>query len=555
MNDHDLGTVWSDPAVNLQSYLDTSESKETAFVRGLSEGFFSQYTTFKGRAFVKTVVDWHIDCLAEHYEDIGQYPPDYCESNLVPKSTLVDIDGRLVSPDFLRVHSYIHDIKSNDLINNKKPIILEIGSGYGNFARAIKFAYPEATVVLCDIEASLKYSEFYLRNIYSEATFLYIEDDDYDVDFKNYDFVLVPLENRVCLENRTYDLAVNIWSFGEMHDAYLADWFELLQSGANVKALYLLNAFLAPVTLASVDRLKVGQWLPKLNNDWQIIDFCIDPKIHRCRYITNYYTGISIIARKYRSQIDRETEYRYTQKAYEKILLEDWVQTANTIEDIKELLDRTEYIGRIEMDHGMDGSFFGLWNQYRINNDNWAAELLAIYIRYVQRSHYKDRVSKEEFYYATLSQSKRLTSTYQPFLDAIEHKRNSHFIPIAKSDIQGIYNKAYQTALEGNSKAAENLYFDIARSIAHSESWHQLTLLAQKSEDKELETTLNRALIAFGQIPTHTPYQKLLLELIEVGIATHQENDNGILLKVLQSLLDGKNLAEIEIEKLEHAYS
>ncbi|MEE9237926.1 MAG: putative sugar O-methyltransferase [Thermodesulfobacteriota bacterium] len=413
---NNLGAVWTDPIRRLRQLILSSNNTEETFVKGLAEGFFTQYTSYTDSGFINAVIDWQIDTLKEIGCKLEEKADQIHESKLIPTNLVAKKGGRHVSMDFLRLQYYIQWLQTEGLLAQQTGVVLEIGSGYGSFARMLKLHNPEISIVLCDVEESLWFAGNFLTTNFPDARILKVDDSAKKENYADYDFVFVPLSQIDQLKGRSYDLAVNIWSFSEISDAFLQNWFLILQGEAELKHLFLLNAFLARVTPLTMDRMMVGNWLSKLDNSWNIKAFEIDPAIHRCPLITDFSNGIGIIAERVHSKEKKDQLKDVARKSAEIIINHaDWVKIAGNPFSVNTLLYRLDYVARPHLVSGLDGPFFCLWNYIRLSGDKRIAALLCLFLRMLQGTPLSLRATKEELHYLRFSEHLELLQEYNDY--------------------------------------------------------------------------------------------------------------------------------------------
>jgi len=438
------GHVWTDPALRLSRILETSASPSSALLDALSLGYFSQYTCYKDAVFVAQIVDWEATLLHSKYgEFLDFFPPDFEEKANVPAATKVSFKGRTVTPDLLRNVAYALQIRSllfDRSLEMAPNRFLEIGSGSGSFARVYKALYPESQIWMADLPESLRFAEIYLRESFPSAHFLFAKEAaDLQGDLSGVDFIFVPLKFKDAIAGHSFDLALNIWSFGEMPNHFIREWFEIIQSKCRISYFFTINAFLAPVTVDSVDRAKQGAWILHFDDRWKIWHFKINPDIHRNPFIKNFYCGLSIFAERLETESALQETFSVAKEGLTDTFLEDWVgvllqeatdlgrpetkfvQSGENLPKIKDyflnqLLATTEYIGRFNIDEGLSGTLFRLWNAYRVTKLTIAGELLVCYLAMISKTMLAQRCSKEELQILDVLTTTVIRSDYKAFL-------------------------------------------------------------------------------------------------------------------------------------------
>lgn len=102
----------------------------------------------------------------------------------------------------------------------RRPVVWEIGSGWGGFAYTFKTLFPDSTYVMVDLPELFLFSATYLATAFPEATIRYWEPGLVipQHEWLEADFVLVPNTALDAVTPPHIDLAVNMVSFQEMRD-------------------------------------------------------------------------------------------------------------------------------------------------------------------------------------------------------------------------------------------------------------------------------------------------------------------------------------------------
>lgn len=160
-----------------------------------------------------------------------------------------EIDGGLVNIDTLKFYEVLVAWKLAgilDALDTRAGRLhaVEIGSGWGGFARVFKRRYPQSTYYLVDLPEVLLFSGIYLKGLYPDARFLLVGHPDAPTPTPDlvgdYDFVLVPHLLFDELHLPAPDVFLNMVSFQEMTErqvrSYAARAVEL-----GTRAVYSLN--------------------------------------------------------------------------------------------------------------------------------------------------------------------------------------------------------------------------------------------------------------------------------------------------------------------------
>lgn len=499
------GGVWQNATTSIAALLELDLPAGDRLRRILELGYFTQLTSYPLAAFNAAVVTWLEEHLAFSYGfDLANLPIGLAELDIAPSATVSYKAGRALSPDLLRYVAYVQEIQRvwrNDERKAQPQDVLEIGSGYGGLVRTLKCFYPQARFWLTDIPESLRCAEIYLREAFPTMRIAWL-DGDVNEPVPDADFCFVPVAEVDRLSGRKFDLAINVWSFGEMPNAYVNRWLKLLQHDCQVDWLFAINSFMAPVTPASVLRTQVGDWLFGLDDRWSVEHFAIDPQVHRCSLIRNFPKGVGLVARRLSDESDILPLRVVASQEASVVLVEDWAAIAATEEasaepgrperkleasgiafDPKAISSRrlcalTDYIGHFNIEHGMDGDFFRLWNDYRMNRNERSGALLVAYLAMVGKSDLERRCTKEELLLLKRLPELPLHQEYAAFGAAIQRGKVSHS-GVWLSD-QEACDRALEHKKAGEFEAAELLWAKVAEAYpAHGDCWFQLALLAE----------------------------------------------------------------------------
>ena len=133
-----------------------------------------------------------------------------------------NLKGALINKSsYVTYTSFFNEIYGSmitDLIKDrKKPVISEIGSGYGEQAYFILLKLKKATYICFDIPEVLVLSSFFLMNSYPQKkSLLYGEEKNFPSLLKKYDLIFYPQQEIVKMKNNSVDMMINKYSLGEM---------------------------------------------------------------------------------------------------------------------------------------------------------------------------------------------------------------------------------------------------------------------------------------------------------------------------------------------------
>ena len=170
---------------------------------------------------------------------------------LVPESPALggfgfDIDGRLFNVDTLKFYEVLIGMQRGGVLTalrgSNRPLVCEIGGGWGGFAYQFKTLFPTSTYVIVDFPEMFLFSATYVgaqfpgsRIAFVDSVTTTIADDWHDIDF-----IFVPGALARIVAALPLDLAVNMVSFQEMSDAQVRGYAAILAE-AGCPLLYSLN--------------------------------------------------------------------------------------------------------------------------------------------------------------------------------------------------------------------------------------------------------------------------------------------------------------------------
>lgn len=501
MEGNPYGSVWQQATSDIARELESGLPAGDAFRRVLGLGYFSQFTSYPSAEFNEAVVVWLEGHLAaRHRFALADLPAGLDELDIAPAATIVRREGRKLSPDLLRYVAYARQIDEMWPSGRRPAGILEIGSGYGGLARTLKAFHPETRYWLTDLPESLRCAEIYLRAAYPEARIASLG-AAFAGEVPDAEFYLVPVQEAArVLSGRKFDLAINVWSFGEMPNDYVNLWLKLLQDGCRVEWLYTINSFMAPVTPVSTDRTRIGDWLFGLDDRWAIERFEIDPAVHRCPLIRNFPKGIGLAARRIPDDAEIARLRVAASRDLEAVHLEDWARIAANKQShadparpermidgtepdwhslsCRRLFALTDYIGHFNIEAGKDGAFFRLWNDYRMNRNEDAGALLAAYLGMAGKTDLERKCTKEELFVLRRLAERPLHQEYAAFAAALERGK----IPLEGAWLtdQEACDRAVEHKKAGDLAAAEVLWTKVAAAYpGHGDCWFQIARLEQ----------------------------------------------------------------------------
>jgi hypothetical protein len=401
------GRYWQGPTDLHRELLKSSSGKTpTEIFRALiSTGFVLQHAVAARREHVERLIAWQIEGLRDSGIRLDQLDVTMCELDILPDSLLFDIANRRVSTDFVRFYEYFVRIRQTIPLPDR-PLVFEIGSGYGGLARIIKLHHPGCALLLLDIEETLRGAEIYLRHAFPGAVIRHFT-PAHPMLPESGEIVLCRIEDAQHLTGMTADLAINTWSFGEMPNRYIDQWFTFLNDANTTRAIFLINHFMMPVCLESPTaraQLQSAQWLSHIDDRWDVVDFEIHPGSHRSPYWRHCQQGLCVAAKLFESESAKQRAIETARASACDVYLEDWAQCSidassadgdpqrqriallsapgATIDEttVFNMTQVENVLGIIKDDIRFDqrSAFFLLWNDYRLAGSRASLRLLRI---------------------------------------------------------------------------------------------------------------------------------------------------------------------------------
>jgi glycosyltransferase involved in cell wall biosynthesis len=173
------------------------------------------------------------------------------DSLLVPEHPALggfgyDIDGALFNIDTLKFYEVLIGMQRGGVLDavraRPRPVVCEIGAGWGGFAYQFKTLFPNSTYVVVDFPELFLFSGTYLGTVFPQArlVFCHGDSDRLPEAWETADFVFVPHHRLDLMAAASPHLAVNMVSFQEMTDAQVREYARVA-AGAGCPLLYSLN--------------------------------------------------------------------------------------------------------------------------------------------------------------------------------------------------------------------------------------------------------------------------------------------------------------------------
>jgi glycosyltransferase involved in cell wall biosynthesis len=170
-----------------------------------------------------------------------------------------DIGGRLLNVDTLKFYEVLIGMERAGILADvraaERPLVCEIGAGWGGFAYQFTTLFPHATYVIVDFPELFLYSATYLGSVFPDARLQFWGESAEPAPdgWREADFIFVPNTLAPLVSSLPLDLTVNMVSFQEMTDAQVRGYARIAAE-AGCRRLYSFNRERSPynVELASV---------------------------------------------------------------------------------------------------------------------------------------------------------------------------------------------------------------------------------------------------------------------------------------------------------------
>jgi glycosyltransferase involved in cell wall biosynthesis len=175
---------------------------------------------------------------------------------LVPESPALggygyDVRGRLFNVDTIKFFEVLIGMERGGVLRTlrgiDRPVVCEIGAGWGGFAYQFKTLFPRSTYVIVDFAELFLFSATYLGTVFPDARIVFAGADDAGAieGWRDADFVFVPHTHSRLVSALPLDLTVNMVSFQEMTDTQVRAYAAMAAS-AKCPLLYSMNRERSP---------------------------------------------------------------------------------------------------------------------------------------------------------------------------------------------------------------------------------------------------------------------------------------------------------------------
>ena len=378
------GEYWVTNRKLIVEALRQSETKEAFLGKVLDLYVFTIHHLFKDRNVAEAYVRWQTASLESLGIDLDRLDAGLGESRFADPAVVFETAGRTVSPEFLRVMTYVGTIARHLPDLPASPRFCEIGPGYGALARVLALYYPGARGVLIDLPESLAASFAFLSLSFPErAVVLARSADDIAATRDSADFLLVPVHLADSMRGAKIDLVVNTCSLGEMKNDVVAYWKGFIADTIEARFAFSWNRFMNEMSPVSAYRSGESAGAFLFDHDWIVRHWEWDPPAQRAPYIDTlapaYLCQIAERARK--TDAARAEDRARSRALLGDVLLEDWARAANKA-DLPWQPVRTQNLHCF--DGTQRGTLFKLWEAVRLSPNRATIGWMLHYLRFLR---------------------------------------------------------------------------------------------------------------------------------------------------------------------------
>lgn len=336
---------------------------------------------------IKPQMEWWL----YYFEHNGIVWNEFEESDFVEDEFCGEIDGKRFSPDFARriAHNDVID-KNVQLDGDRRITVMELGGGYGGFARLFKLKHPDTSYIMIDIPDTLVIAYGFLRSVFPDLNILVVTEEEQALDeslIVEYDFILIPVGLDHKVHGLNVDLFVNTHSLGEMPNKAVSHWMDLIQKRINVKNVFMLNRYLNRLNPREQYRMHENTASCLYDEQWNVKKWEFEPGFMKCPFnetIENQCL-LLVLSRDNEAPISKFECAEAASKHLEFVKQQDWFKFASTYEPMTRVRDiMSPFFGpeRVQ-DFTVNGTLFHLWEAIRLNPSKSAIGTMISYLKYI----------------------------------------------------------------------------------------------------------------------------------------------------------------------------
>jgi putative sugar O-methyltransferase len=342
----------------------------------------------------KRQIEWWLEYLRQaHSVSWDRIPDQLQESALTLPGSQIVHQGHRLSPDFLRHYTLALEVQRHCQFGDGPVNVLELGAGYGGFARIFKLLRPSASYVVVDIPETLYFSSLFLRLNFPDARFHYVAElPETPLDVSQYDFVFVPIAFAEAVLANRFELFYNTCSLGEMKNIVIRYWMEFVQERMAVRYFFGLNRYLNTIDPEMhAYRLDENQASVSFDAHWRILHWELEPSFTRCPYHETFASrNLQVVAERLpEASRPAEANREESERLVAQLRKQDWWIYAWTDNAMRL---RDNFLGP---DLGRAGTLFQLWEAIRLSPSVEKVSMMLTYLYQLRR----ERPFEEVFFY------------------------------------------------------------------------------------------------------------------------------------------------------------
>ncbi len=182
----------------------------------------------KNSKFINMINATLLACLYHKYSEIINLNTLRTVSDsYAGNNSCVIYRGQRLNHRILRYSYYISQLKDKlDFKQDEKITICDIGGGFGGLLRLLKNTYLNSTCILVELPETCLLASYFLKKNFPDSKILLYSDFNKNVNYKDYDIVILPQNMIKNFEDKSIDLVLNTSSLSEMknetQDFYLS---------------------------------------------------------------------------------------------------------------------------------------------------------------------------------------------------------------------------------------------------------------------------------------------------------------------------------------------
>jgi|TARA_Y100000031_G_scaffold65973_1_gene73791 putative sugar O-methyltransferase len=239
------------------------------------------------------LVEFYLQYIKDRGFNLDDFDKNIAESAFAPLGQTLEINGRLISIDFLVRFGICID--TLETITQQNVNVLDIGAGLGSLIRVVKLINPSARCTIIDIPGTLAMSYANLRKSFPESKFQVVTtvESVSEID-TSADFTFVPAFLASDFEDFSFDIVYNTGSMAEMSQSVVESYINLIQNKLDVKQFYSVNRYLEPDDKNKTDKYQ-ATWAVFLDSYWDISKWEYQPDLWKFHWIWDAHMAASYL--------------------------------------------------------------------------------------------------------------------------------------------------------------------------------------------------------------------------------------------------------------------